>query len=150
MKWETWARKMDFRRQEGRRAGERERPCRFKQTSERKQKLMKQDVTIDGSLHPSKHGTLAGPVDPPPSSPSFSFFVFVPTLQQGTIKHDIASVFHDYFLQQPTAVQHRGARNWPPYAHIHMCLRLQVNWIRSHNEPGWGTSQHGSDQHIEA
>lgn len=29
------------------------------QTSEGKQKLMKQDVTIDGSLHPSKHGTLA-------------------------------------------------------------------------------------------
>lgn len=31
-----------------------------RQTSEGKQKLMKQDVTIDGSLHPSKHGTVAG------------------------------------------------------------------------------------------
>lgn len=37
-----------------------------RQTSEGKQKLMKQDVTIDGSLHPSKHGTLAGPVLFPP------------------------------------------------------------------------------------
>ncbi len=46
--------------QEGRRKGE----TRPRQTSEGKQKLMKQDVTNDGSLHPSKHGTLAGPALP--------------------------------------------------------------------------------------
>lgn len=32
---------------------------RSRQTSEEKQKLMQQDVTADGSLHPSKPGTLA-------------------------------------------------------------------------------------------
>lgn len=52
--------------EKGRRKGE----TRPRQTSEGKQKLMKQDVTIDGSLHPSKHGTLAGPVLTP-----LSFFV---------------------------------------------------------------------------
>lgn len=41
--------------EKGRRKGE----AGPRQTSEGKQKLMKQDVTIDGSLHPSKHGTLA-------------------------------------------------------------------------------------------
>lgn len=40
--------------------GRRQRETGSRQTSEGKQKLMKQDVTIDGSLHPSKHGTLAG------------------------------------------------------------------------------------------
>lgn len=45
-----------------------------RQTSEGKQKLMKQDVASDGSLHTSKHGTLGlastGPPSlPPPSSP---------------------------------------------------------------------------------
>lgn len=35
-----------------------------RQTSEGKQKLMKQDVATDGSLHTSKHGTLYRP--PPP------------------------------------------------------------------------------------
>lgn len=40
--------------------GRRNRETGPRRTSERKQKLMKQDVTIDGSLHPSKHGTLAG------------------------------------------------------------------------------------------
>lgn len=38
--------------------GKRKRETGPRQTSEGKQKLMKQDVTIDGSLHPSKHGTL--------------------------------------------------------------------------------------------
>lgn len=37
----------------------RERETRSRQTSEGKQKLMQQDVTADGSLHPSKPGTLA-------------------------------------------------------------------------------------------
>lgn len=54
--------------EKGRRKGE----TRPRQTSEGKQKLMKQDVTIDGSLHPSKHGTLAGPVLTPLS---FSLFL---------------------------------------------------------------------------
>lgn len=39
---------------------------------------MKQDVTVDGSLHPSKHGTLAeSALTPPSSSPSFSLPHFV-------------------------------------------------------------------------
>lgn len=54
--------------EKGRRKGE----TRPRQTSEGKQKLMKQDVTIDGSLHPSKHGTQAGPVLTPLS---FSLFL---------------------------------------------------------------------------
>lgn len=58
--------------EKGRRKGE----TRPRQTSEGKQKLMKQDVTIDGSLHPSKHGTLAGPVHWPPSL-SLSFCLFL-------------------------------------------------------------------------
>lgn len=56
---------MDFRRQEGRKAAQKG-EIRSKQTSEGKQKLMKQDVTTDGSLHTSKHGTLAGPLQTPP------------------------------------------------------------------------------------
>lgn len=54
--------------EKGRRKGE----TGPRQTSEGKQKLMKQDVTIDGSLHPSKHGTLAGPALTPLS---FSLFL---------------------------------------------------------------------------
>lgn len=63
---------MDFRRQEGRRKGRRKGETRSRQTSEGKQKLMKQDVTVDGSLHPSKHGTLAEPVLTPPLLPLLS------------------------------------------------------------------------------
>lgn len=62
---------MDFRRQEGRKAAQKG-EIRSRQTSEGKQKLMKQDVTTDGSLHTSKHGTLAGPLQtphPPPFLP---------------------------------------------------------------------------------
>lgn len=59
---------MDFRRQEGRKAAQKG-EIRSKQTSEGKQKLMKQDVTTDGSLHTSKHGTLAGPLQIPHSNP---------------------------------------------------------------------------------
>lgn len=53
--------------------GRRKRETGPRQTSEGKQKLMKQDVTIDGSLHPSKHGTLTGCTLTPPLS--FSLFL---------------------------------------------------------------------------
>lgn len=66
---------MDFRRQEGRRKGRTKGETRSRQTSEGKQKLMKQDVTVDGSLHPSKHGTLAEPVLTPPRPPSLSLIL---------------------------------------------------------------------------
>lgn len=69
---------MDFRRQEGRRKGRRKGETRSRQTSEGKQKLMKQDVTVDGSLHPSKHGTLAEPVLTPP--PPVSLLPLLPSL----------------------------------------------------------------------
>lgn len=59
-----------FQRAGGEKDG-RKRENKPRQTSEGKQKLMKQDVTIDGSLHPSKHGTLAGPVLTPSLSLSF-------------------------------------------------------------------------------
>lgn len=51
----------EARGQKGGRKGE----TRSRQTSEGKQKLMKQDVATDGSLHTSKHGTLAGPLQTP-------------------------------------------------------------------------------------
>lgn len=53
-KWKKRNVEMDFRRRE-----------RSRQTSEEKQKLMKQDVATDGSLHTSRHGTLAGPLQAP-------------------------------------------------------------------------------------
>lgn len=56
----------EARGEKGSRKGE----TRSRQTSEGKQKLMKQDVATDGSLHTSKHGTLAGPLQTlPPSFP---------------------------------------------------------------------------------
>lgn len=115
--------------EKGRRKGE----TGPKQTSEGKQKLMKQDVTIDGSLHPSKHGTLAGSVLTPSSS---SLLLFLFCLRQGTTKHALASVSHYYFVgsvaiiltvQQITAIQCSCTPNWPSQIHIRMCLRLQVN-----------------------
>lgn len=51
-----------FQEAGGEKEGQEEGETRSRQTSEGKQKLMKQDVTVDGSLHPSKHGTLAEPV----------------------------------------------------------------------------------------
>lgn len=48
---------LEEREEKGGRKGE----TRSTQTSEGKQMLMKLDVATDGSLHTSKHGTLAGP-----------------------------------------------------------------------------------------
>lgn len=69
--------------EKGRRKGE----TKPRQTCGGKQKLMKQDVTIDGSLHPSKHGTLAGPVlTPHPRTPSFALSLFLSPSLAGNYK----------------------------------------------------------------
>lgn len=73
-------RKEDGFQEAGGEKGRRKRETGPRQTSEGKQKLMKQDVTIDGSLHPSKHGTLAGRTLPPP--PRSSALFLSPSLKE--------------------------------------------------------------------
>lgn len=94
---------------------------------------MKQDVTTDGSLHPSKHGTLAELALPPPLTTTPSSFFFVP---EQTVTTLLLLLPHYYFsgsvliilsVQQITAAQCRGTPNWPAYICVQMCLHPQVN-----------------------
>lgn len=120
------------------------------QTSEGKQKLMKQDVTIDGSLHPSKHGTLAVLTLIAPLFLSLFVLLSDKELQNVLLPYTFSLLLlrqlssqYNKPLQLSVAVLLIG-----PLISTYTCLRLQVNWIRSYNEPGcWISTQQSTLGH---
>lgn len=97
-----------------------------RQTSEGKQKLMKQDVATDGSLHTSKHGTLAGPLQTLP--PFFSSW---------------RNQKQDYTSQPLLFSRYSKSPQWlligpliSIYTFVYISRLIELGCY----EPGWGTS----------